>query len=466
MTGPSLFDVAPSATPAAAGTAFDSNAPLAARMRPRTLDEVVGQDRLLEPGSPLRRLVEGDAPMSLILFGPPGTGKTSIASIVSASGNRRLVAMSALNSGVKEVRAVIESAKRDLGYSGRQTVLFIDEIHRFSKTQQDSLLGAVESRTITLVAATTENPFFSIVSPLLSRSLLLTLEPLTDADVGTLVDRALQDERGLDGRFELAEDAREHLVRLAQGDARRALTALEAAAGSAQATAEAGTAGDSTESTPARIDLATVEQAVQSTALRYDRDGDQHFDVISAFIKSIRGSDPDAALHYLARMIEAGEDPRFIARRLVVHASEDVGLADPTALLAATAAAEAVQLIGMPEARINLAQATIHLALAPKSNAVVMAIDAALRDVRNGLAGAVPPALRDGHYAGSAKLGHAQTYRYPHDDPAGVVRQQYPPDVLVDAVYYEPSGRGAERALVDRVAALRQIVRGNPDSAD
>jgi putative ATPase len=463
MTGPSLFDVAPSATPT---VEVDSNAPLAARMRPRTLDDVVGQDRLLEPGSPLRRLVEGDAPMSLILFGPPGTGKTSIASIVSASGNRRLVAMSALNSGVKEVRAVIESAKRDLGYSGRQTVLFIDEIHRFSKTQQDSLLGAVESRTITLVAATTENPFFSIVSPLLSRSLLLTLEPLTDADVGTLVDRALVDERGLAGRFVLADDAREHLVRLAQGDARRALTALEAAAGSAEATTENVRKADTAAT---KIDLATVEQAVQTTALRYDRDGDQHFDVISAFIKSIRGSDPDAALHYLARMIEAGEDPRFIARRLVVHASEDVGLADPTALLAATAAAEAVQLIGMPEARINLAQATIHLALAPKSNAVVMAIDAALRDVRNGLAGAVPPALRDGHYAGSAKLGHAQTYRYPHDDPTGVVRQQYPPDALVDTVYYEPSGRGAERALVDRVAALRQIVRGQimegPDQA-
>ena len=450
MTEPSLFDAQATAGPATSRpVAIDANAPLAARMRPRRLDEVVGQDHLLEPGSPLRRLVEGDAPMSLILFGPPGTGKTSIASIVSAAGNRRLVALSALNSGVKEVRAVIEQATRDLGYSGRQTVLFIDEIHRFSKTQQDSLLGAVEARTITLVAATTENPFFSIVSPLLSRSLLLTLEPLTDAGVATLVDRAVADERGLRAEFTLDDDARDHLVRLAQGDARRALTALEAAAGSA------GAAGHQS------IDLATVEQAVQTTALRYDRDGDQHYDVISAFIKSIRGSDPDAALHYLARMIEAGEDARFIARRLVVHASEDVGLADPTALLAATAAADAVQLIGMPEARINLAQATIHLALAPKSNAVVRAIDGALADVRAGLAGPVPPALRDGHYPGSAKLGHAQTYRYPHDDPAGVVHQQYAPDSLRDRVYYEPSGRGAERALAERAATLRQIVRGS-----
>ena len=451
MSEPSLFDPQPAREPTAT---VDANAPLAARMRPRSLDEVVGQDRLLDPGSPLRRLVEGDAPMSLILFGPPGTGKTSIASIVSASGNRRLVALSALSSGVKEVRAVIDQAKRDLSHSGKQTVLFIDEIHRFSKTQQDSLLGAVEARTITLVAATTENPFFSLVSPLLSRSLLLTLEPLSDDDVTTLVDRAVADERGLDGAVGLDDDARAHLVRLAQGDARRALTALEAAAGSAEA------AGRD------RIDLATVEQAVQTTALRYDRDGDQHYDVISAFIKSIRGSDPDAALHYLARMIEAGEDARYIARRLVVHASEDVGLADPTALLSATAAAEAVQLIGMPEARINLAQATIHLALAAKSNSVVRAIDKALSDVRAGLAGPVPPALRDGHYPGSAKLGHAQTYRYPHDDPAGVVAQQYPPDVLRDRVYYEPSGRGAERALAERVAALRQMVRGNPGDPD
>ncbi len=433
--------------------ALDPAAPLAARMRPRSLDEVVGQEHLLAAGSPLRRLVEGDAPLSLILFGPPGTGKTTLALIVSTATNRRFEQLSALNAGVKDVREVIARAKSELGRSGRQTVLFIDEIHRFSKTQQDSLLGAVEARHVTLVAATTENPFFSIVSPLLSRSLLLTLQPLTDDDVATLVDRALADERGLGGAVGLDVDARAHLLRMSGGDARRALTALEAAAGTALAEGAA------------TIDLATLEQAVDTAAVRYDRDGDQHYDVISAFIKSIRGSDADAALHYLARMLEAGEDARFIARRLVVHASEDIGLADPTALLAATAAAQAVQLIGMPEARINLAQATIHLALAPKSNAVVTAIDAALGDVRAGLAGSVPPALRDGHYPGAAKLGHAQRYVYPHDRPEGVVAQQYPPDELVGRDYYGPADRGAERQLADRLAKLRAAVRGHNDGS-
>ncbi|MCU1659572.1 MAG: ATPase central domain protein [Pseudonocardiales bacterium] len=436
------------AEPMPAAQPFDPAAPLAARMRPRTLDEVVGQDHLLAPGSPLRRLVEGDAPMSLILFGPPGTGKTTLALIVSSATNRRFVQLSAINAGVKDVRAVIEQARTELGRTGRQTVLFIDEIHRFSKTQQDSLLGAVEARHITMVAATTENPFFSIVSPLLSRSLLLTLQPLDEAAVEVLVDRALADERGLGAAVTLDDDARAHLLRMSGGDARRALTALEAAAGTVLA--EGRTV----------VDLPTLEQAVDTAAVRYDRDGDQHYDVISAFIKSIRGSDADAALHYLARMIEAGEDPRFIARRLVVHASEDIGLADPTALLAASAAAQAVALIGMPEARINLAQATIHLALAPKSNAVVMAIDAALADVRAGKAGSVPPALRDGHYPGAAKLGHAQRYRYPHDAAEGLVAQQYPPDELVGRDYYAPADRGAERILAERLSKLRAAIRG------
>jgi putative ATPase len=439
-------------------TAFDPNAPLAIRLRPRTLDEVIGQQHLLGPGSPLRRLVEGDAPMSLILFGPPGTGKTTLASIVSTASNRRFVQLSALNAGVKDVRAVIETARRTLEHGGRQTVLFIDEIHRFSKTQQDSLLAAVEARTITLVAATTENPYFSMVSPLLSRSLLLTLQPLDDAGIEQLIDRALTDPRGLAGRVSLTEDARAHLRRMATGDARRVLTALEAAAGAVLAERPAGPDG-AEDAGPAEIDLAALEQAVDTAAVRYDRDGDQHYDVISAFIKSIRGSDVDAALHYLARMIVAGEDPRFIARRLVVHASEDIGLADPGALLSATAAAQAVALIGMPEARINLAQATIHLALAPKSNAVVRAIDAAIADVRAGQAGAVPPALRDGHYAGAGKLGHAQHYVYPHDLAEGVASQQYPPDELIGTDYYLPSQRGAERAVAERVDRLRALIR-------
>ena len=419
--------------------------PLAVRMRPASLDEVVGQDHLLAPGAPLRRLVEGAAPASVLLHGPPGTGKTTLARLISLATGRTFEALSALSAGVKEVRGVIEVARRRLAASApRQTVLFIDEIHRFSRTQQDALLGAVEDRVVLLVGATTENPSFSVVAPLLSRSLVLGLHALDDAAVGTLLDRAVADPRGLGGRATLTDEARAHLVRLAAGDGRRSLTALEAAADTGVEV----------------IDLAVVEQVVDEVAVRYDRAGDQHYDVISAFIKSIRGSDPDAALHYLARMIVAGEDPRFIARRLVVHASEDVGLADPTALQAATAAAQAVQLIGMPEARLALAQATIHLASAPKSNAVVTAIDAAMGDVRAGAAGSVPPHLRDGHYAGAEKLGNAVGYRYPPDDRAGVVAQQYPPDELVGRDYYHPSGRGEERALYERLARLREVVRG------
>ena len=361
-----------------------SSAPLAVRMRPQRLDELVGQGHLLAAGAPLRRLVEGDQPMSLLLWGPPGTGKTTIASIVSQQTNREFVEVSAVSAGVKEVRAAIDSARARLARSGQETVLFVDEVHRFSKAQQDALLPGVENRWVTLVAATTENPFFSVISPLLSRSLLLTLEPLTDDDVRTVIAEALTDERGLAGAVSVEDDALDHLVRLAGGDARRSLTYLEAAAGAAVAQ------GNDV------VDLATTETAVDRAAVRYDRQGDQHYDVISAFIKSVRGSDADAALHYLARMVEAGEDPRFIARRLVMLASEDIGLADPTAMTTAVAAAQAVQLIGMPEARLNLAQATIALALAPKSNAVIMAHGRRerRRALREDRSGACPPARR------------------------------------------------------------------------
>jgi len=477
---PGLFTVASDATDgelALPDRSFDPHGPLAARMRPRSLDEVAGQQHLLGPGAPLRRLVEGGSPSSMVLYGPPGTGKTTLAMLVAGSTRRHFAQLSAVSAGVKEVRAVIGDARARLRSTGEQTVLFIDEVHRFSRTQQDSLLGAVEDRTVILIAATTENPFFSIVSPLLSRSLVLQLQPLTDADIAALLDRAVTDERGLGGAYSVTDEAKGHLVALASGDARRALTALEAAADSVAATtvhqrpataparsgpAAAGSgSAASARATAAVIDLAAVERAINRAAVRYDRAGDQHYDVISAFIKSIRGSDVDAAVHYLARMIEAGEDPRFIARRLMIHASEDVGMADPAALPVAVAAAQVVQLVGLPEARIALAQATIHLATAPKSNAVVMAVDAAMADVREGRAGSVPPALRDGHYPGAAKLGNAQAYVYPHDRPGAVVAQQYPPDELVGRDYYRPTGHGAERALAERVPKLRRTIRGD-----
>ncbi|AOW94566.1 AAA family ATPase [Rhodococcus sp. WMMA185] len=448
--------------PVPSPTSVNSHAPLAVRMRPRTLGEVVGQKHLLGPGAPLRRLVEGSGAASVLLYGPPGTGKTTLASLISGATGRRFEALSALSAGVKEVRAVIDLARRRL-LAGEQTVLFIDEVHRFSKTQQDALLAAVENRIVLLVAATTENPSFSVVSPLLSRSLVLQLQALTADDIEALLERARTDERGLAGEIEIADDAMEHLVRLAAGDARRALTALEAAAGAAldQAGLEkAGLEEEGDGQRPVLLDLATVEASVDKAAVRYDRDGDQHYDVISAFIKSIRGSDVDAALHYLARMLTAGEDPRFIARRLVVHASEDIGMADPTALQTAIAAAQAVQLIGMPEARLALAQATIHLATAPKSGAVIAALGAAMADVTAGKAGLVPPHLRDGHYAGAAKLGNAVGYRYPHDHPDGVLPQQYPPDELVGVDYYQPTTHGSERDIAGRVEKLRRIVRG------
>src|SRR5271167_2836111 len=420
-------------------------APLAVRMRPASLDEVVGQDHLLQPGSPLRRLVEGSGMASAILYGPPGSGKTTLASLVSQATGRRFEALSALSAGVKEVRAVIDTARRAAAH-GEQTVLFIDEVHRFSKTQQDALLAAVENRVVLLVAATTENPSFSVVAPLLSRSLILQLHPLTAEDIRTLIQRAIDDPRALGGRVPVEPDAIELLVRLSAGDARRALTALEVAAE---------TVGDG----GAPVTVASIEQSLDKAAVRYDRDGDQHYDVISAFIKSVRGSDVDAALHYLARMLVAGEDPRFIARRLMILASEDIGMADPVALQTAVAAAQTVQLIGMPEAQLTLAHATIYLATAPKSNAVTTALGAAMADIKAGKAGLVPPHLRDGHYSGAAALGNAQGYKYSHDDPDGVVPQQYPPDEVVGVDYYRPTNHGAEREIGGRLEKLRAIIR-------
>jgi putative ATPase len=435
----SLFDDAEEA-------AASAGAPLAVRMRPRTLDEVIGQRHLTGAGTPFRKLVDNDAPMSLLLWGPPGTGKTTLAYVVSQVTRRRFVELSAVSAGVKDVRAAVDGARRALGMHNAQTVLFVDEVHRFSKTQQDALLPAVENRWVSFIGATTENPFFSVVSPLLSRSLLLTLQPLSDEDVREVIRRALAEPppRGLGGTVTIDDDAAEHLIRLAGGDARRTLTYLEAAA-----------LGQPSGGT---IDITTLERAVDRAAVRYDRDGDQHYDVISAFIKSMRGSDADAALHYLARMIAAGEDPRFIARRLIVHASEDVGMADPSALQTAVAAAQAVEFVGLPEARINLAQAVIHIALAPKSNAVIKAIGAAEADVRNGLIGTVPAHLRDAHYPGAGKVGHGKGYLYPHDFDDGIVPQRYAPDQVAERRYYEPSRHGLEARVAERAERIRAIL--------
>ena len=463
-----------------AGLPLDARAPLAVRMRPRSLDEVLGQDHLLAPGAPLRRLVEpadeargrGAGVSSIILWGPPGTGKTTLAHLVARASGRRFVELSAVTAGVGQVREVIGDARRHL-VGGEETVLFIDEVHRFSRTQQDALLPGVENRWVVLVAATTENPSFSVVSPLLSRSLLLTLHPLGADDVSALIDRALADERGLAGAVGIDDAARERIVRLAGSDARKSLTVLEAAAGMVLAApgrsaeepaAEGGSAGRSAEGERAGegagvplITPADVERAADAAAVRYDRAGDQHYDVVSAFIKSMRGSDPDATLHYLARMIAAGEDPRYIARRIAVHAAEDVGLADPAVLATAVAAQQAVALIGMPEARLVLAEAALAVATAPKSNAVTVGIDRALADVRAGRGGAVPAHLRDAHYPGAQALGHGAGYLYPHDFPHAVAAQSYLPDSLAGARYYEPTANGFEKRLSSRLEAVRRL---------
>lgn len=448
--------------------------PLAVRMRPVSLDEVAGQKHLLRAGSPIVALADPDASspgaVSIILWGPPGTGKTTLAQAIARSSGRRFVELSAITAGVKDVREVMQEAITQRDLYGQTTILFLDEIHRFTKAQQDALLPGVENGWVILIAATTENPSFSVISPLLSRSLLLTLQPLTDADIGVLVDRAVTDARGLSGAVTLSDEARSALIRLASGDARRALTGLEAAAAVARSHATASPDGDRAETDDDDADEASaaqgvpevsaddVAQAVDKALLRYDRQGDEHYDVISAFIKSIRGSDPDAALHYLARMIEAGEDPRFIARRLVISASEDVGLADPQALGIAVAAADAVAFIGMPEGRIPLAEATVYLATTAKSNAAYVGIDAAIADIRKGGFGRVPLHLRDSHYPGAKRLGHGRGYVYSHDSEYGVVPQQYLPDELDGRRYYEPKALGSERDISARLERIRRIL--------
>ncbi len=421
-------------------------------MRPTSLEEVAGQQHLLRPGSPLVKLADRDAApgaVSVILWGPPGTGKTTLAQAIARSSGRRFVELSAITAGVKDVREVMQDAMTQRDLYGASTILFLDEIHRFTKAQQDALLPGVENGWVILIAATTENPSFSVISPLLSRSLLLTLAPLTDEDLTILVERAVADVRGLNGKVAVEPEALHALVHLASGDARRALTALEAAAV---------VAGD--DNGEGTITAEHVSQAVDRALLRYDRQGDEHYDVVSAFIKSIRGSDVDAAIHYLARMIEAGEDPRFIARRLVISAAEDIGLADPQALVIAVAAADAVAFIGMPEGRIPLAEATAYLATTAKSNAAYVAIDAAIADVRAGGFGRVPKPIRDAHYAGAKRLGHGKGYKYPHDNEVGVVSQQYLPDELVGKRYYEPKNLGAERDVAARLERIRRILEG------
>ncbi len=415
-------------------------APLADRLRPRTLDDIVGQDHLVGPGRPLRVLIEADRLSSVILWGPPGTGKTTLAKVIARHTERAFEVLSAVTAGVKDVREVVARAEQRLGERQQGTILFLDEVHRFNKAQQDALLPSVESGLLTLIGATTENPYFEVNPPLLSRSTLFRLHALDEEAARSLVAKALATEG-----VAADDDAIAHLAARANGDGRHTLTSLDVAIALAQQrlAAEGGAA-------QATVTLADAEAALGTKALRYGRD--DHYDVISAFIKSIRGSDVDAGLYWLATMLEAGEDARFIARRLIILASEDVGEADPLSLLVATAAAQAVEHVGLPEAQLNLAQAVVHLAAAPKSNRVTAAIGAARQDVRDRPSSGVPAHLRDAHYQGAAKLGHGSGYRYPHDDPRGWVPQQHLPDEVVGRRYYEPSDHGREREIAERMA--------------
>ncbi len=423
------------------------DAPLAARMRPTSLEEFVGQEQILGEGKLLYRAIKGDRLGSLIFYGPPGTGKTTLAKIIANTTKSEFIQLNATTAGIKDIKETVADAKDRMGMYGRKTILFIDEIHRFNKSQQDTLLPHVEDGTLILIGATTENPYFEVNRALVSRSVIFALEPLQPKDIMTLLQRALKDkEKGL-GKYlvQIAEDALMFWANTANGDARTALNALELAV----LTTEPNEKGE------IQISLEIAEDCIQKRALQYDKDGDNHYDTISAFIKSMRGSDPDAALYYLAKMIYAGEDPKFIARRIVICAAEDVGNADPHALQVAVAAAQAVQFIGMPEGRIPLAQAVTYISCAPKSNAAYLGIDKALHDVRQIQIQGVPPHLRDGHYSGSTELGNAIGYKYAHDYPQHYVAQQYLPDELLGTVYYDMTDNGVERRMKEHMKRLK-----------
>lgn len=437
-----LFDEPKAAVPREA-------VPLAARMRPRDLDEFVGQEHILGPGTWLRTAIERDELSSAILYGPAGTGKSTVAHIIAGRTKSSFEEFSAVTAGVADVRKVMAQAAQRLAAQGRRTILFIDEIHRFNKAQQDAFLPFVEDGTIILIGATTENPFFEVNSPLLSRSRVLVFKPLTPEQLGTIIDRATTDgERGVGSlRVEIEPAGRAHLLDAARGDARVALNALEAAVALAEADREGKRV----------LTVSLIEHALQQPLLDYDKEGDKHYDIISAFIKSMRGSDPDAALHWLARMLKAGEDARFIARRLVIHAAEDVGNADPMALVVATSAAHAVEFVGLPEAQIPLAQATIYIATAPKSNTVVVALGRATEDVEKRIPPPVPVHLRDASYPGAARLGHGKGYLYPHDYPGHIVNQEYLPPGAKSRTYYEPSDSGYERKIAQRMREWRRL---------